>query len=256
MAGVAAMNRPALFDAHLHLIAPGFPLIENQGYLPGPFTLADYRESMRDFEVVGGAVVAGSFQGTDQAWLVAALEALGPTWCGVAQLDAATSEAELRALDRHGVRALRLNLQRGDPTLARATLALARRAHDVVGWHCEVYADCARLGALETELAELPRLAIDHLGLSEAGLPVLKRLVAGGAKVKATGFGRLDFDVGAALREIAAIDPSALIFGTDLPGTRAPRPFRASDLRLIEAALGEPLARRVLLDNGRVFYSR
>lgn len=250
------MNGHALFDAHLHVIEPGFPLVENQGYLPEPFTVRDYHLAMRDYEVVGGAVVAASFQGTDQSWLIAALETLGPAWCGVAQLDPATTDAELRALDRFGVRALRLNLQRGDPALARPVLALARRAHDVVGWHCEVYADWLRLGEFESDLAALPRLVIDHLGLSAAARPVLNRLVAGGARVKATGFGRLDFDIAAALREIAALDPTALMFGTDLPGTRAPRAFQASDLQLIESALGGTQARRALLENALEFYSR
>ena len=70
----------------------------------------------------------------------------------------------------------------------------------------------------------LPRVVIDHLGRTRAGLPALLELVDGGAFVKASGFGRVDHDVPAALRAIAAVNPAALVFGTDLPSTRAPRP--------------------------------
>ena len=36
-----------LFDAHLHIIAPGFPLVANHGYLPPFFTTDDYRRRLR-----------------------------------------------------------------------------------------------------------------------------------------------------------------------------------------------------------------
>jgi predicted TIM-barrel fold metal-dependent hydrolase len=32
----------AVFDAHLHIIDPRFPLVPNKGYLPPAFTVADY----------------------------------------------------------------------------------------------------------------------------------------------------------------------------------------------------------------------
>ena len=52
------------------------------------------------------------------------------------------------------------------------------------------------------------------------------------------------------------VDPGALIFGTDLPGTRAQRPFEEADIDLILEALGEPLANRVLHDNALDWYLR
>ena len=52
----------AVFDAHLHVIDPRFPLVANQGYVPDPFTAADYRAATAGLNVTGGAVVAGSFQ--------------------------------------------------------------------------------------------------------------------------------------------------------------------------------------------------
>ena len=101
---------------------------------------------------------------------------------------------------------------------------LAQRVHALAGWHAELYLDASDLPGLSRLLERLPRLCIDHLGLSRRGLPHLLRLVEKGAKVKATGFGRLDFPPAQAVIAIARVDPHALIFGTDLPGTRAPRP--------------------------------
>jgi len=42
-----------VFDTHLHIVDPRFPLVPNQGYLPDPFTVADYRAR---FAAAGGAV--------------------------------------------------------------------------------------------------------------------------------------------------------------------------------------------------------
>ncbi len=60
------MKQVSIFDAHLHIIDPRFPVAENQGYLPSVFTAADYAQSVENFEVTGGAIVSGSFQGFDQ----------------------------------------------------------------------------------------------------------------------------------------------------------------------------------------------
>jgi predicted TIM-barrel fold metal-dependent hydrolase len=233
----------AVFDSHLHVIDPRFPLVANEGYVPEPFTAADYRARTTELDVRGGAIVSGSFQGTDQAYLLDALERLGPGFVGVTQLPADASDEEILALDRAGVRALRFNLHRGGALDER----LARRAHELAGWHAEVYA--GDLATVEPRLRALPRLCIDHLGLTADALPALLRLVERGAKVKATGFGRVELDVRATLRAIAAADPSALLFGTDLPGTRARRAFALADAELVAE-----FAPAALLNAPRAFY--
>ena len=73
-------------------------------------------------------------------------------------------------------------------------------------------------------------------------------------RVKATGFGRIDFPVADALRDLHAANPRALMFGTDLPSTRAPRPFSTADLSLIYETLGESEAQKVLWYNAMDFY--
>ncbi|MFF0815078.1 amidohydrolase family protein [Rhodococcus sp. NPDC003318] len=244
-----------MFDAHVHIIDPRFPLVANHGYLPEPFTVADYRSRVAGFgiDVNGGAVVTASYQGTDQDYLVAALKDLGPGWVGVTHLEPDATDEDIVALDRAGVRAVRFNLRRSATDMKLLTTQ-ALRAWELVGWHAEFYVDASLLLSLEPVFKKLPAVCIDHLGMSTRGLPYLLNLVDRGAKVKATGFGRATIDdVGDALRAIHAVNPSALMFGTDLPGTRARRAFERNDLDIVTEAVGDGLA-AVLGGNARTFY--
>jgi hypothetical protein len=54
-----------------------------------------------------------------------------------------------------------------------------------------------------------------------SGLLILLRLVAQGVGIQATVFGRVNFDIAIALRELYSANPDALMFGSDLPSTRA-----------------------------------
>lgn len=248
------MNRFPVFDCHFHIIDRRFPLVPNNGYLPDDFTCDDYLKKTGNIQVRGGAVVSGSFQALDQTYLLDALKTLGPGFVGVTQLPATVSDEEVLRLNEAGVRAVRFNLKRGGSEKVEHLEEMARRVHDLAGWHVELYVDSRDLGDLKDTLAALPAVSIDHLGLSREGFPTLLSLVEKGVRVKATGFGRVDFEVGPALKEICAANPDALMFGTDLPSTRAPRPYQDSDLLLVLDALGEDLGRRALYHNAAAFY--
>lgn len=247
-------DRPALFDAHFHIIDPRFPLVPNHGYLPTPFTAEDYRTRTAHLDVIGGVVVSGSFQGFDQSYLLDALRCLGPGFVGVTQLPADVADDEVLRLAVAGVRAVRCNLRRGGSVALEHLDRLARRVHDLAGWHTELYLDAAHLPDLAPTLYALPQVSIDHLGLTRAGLPHLLRLVEHGARVKASGFGRGDLDPASALRAIAQASPTALMVGTDLPSTRAPRPFDDADLALVLDTLGADLAPAAFHDNALTLY--
>ena len=243
-----------MIDAHLHIVDPRFPLVPNRGYVPPSFTVAAYRHRVRSLGVSGGAVVSGSFQGHDQSYLPAALAELGPGFAGVTQLPSSVPDEQVLRLHGAGVRAVRFTLRRGADADPAGIERLARRVHDLAGWHAEFYADAAALEHLAPVLRRLPRAGVDHLGMSAAGLPRLLELVERGVKVKATGFGRVDLDVPDALRRIHAVDPTALLFGTDLPSTRAERPFRDADVALVAETLGAGAAAAVLHDNAAAWY--
>jgi predicted TIM-barrel fold metal-dependent hydrolase len=243
-----------IFDAHFHVFDPRFPLVPNQGYLPDRYTVSDYRERTKEYNVRGGAVVSGSFQAFDQDYLVDALSRLGPGFVGVTQLPASVSDEELIELNDSGIRGVRFNVQRGGSENICHLDTLARRVHEIVGWHTELYADAGELDEQMPILMALPAVSIDHLGLSLSGFSNLLKLAERGARIKATGFGRVDFDVGNALKDLYSANPDCLMFGTDLPSTRASRPYTDRDLQLIVESLGEQAAARVFWSNAARFY--
>jgi len=243
-----------LFDSHCHIIDHRFPIVPNQGYTPPNFPLEDYLAQAKPLGVVAGAVVSGSFQANDQTYLMDLLPKLGPAWVGVTQIPNDYPDAEIARLDALGVRAVRFNVFRGRIDSVDDIVALATRCHSVVGWHSEIYADAAALKPHIDRLAKLTKFSIDHLGMNGEGLPVLLDLVAAGWKVKATGFGRVKMDVPKVLEAVAKKSPDALVFGTDIPSTRAARPFETADIDLIERVLGRELAQKAFWDNPLALY--
>ena len=248
-------NQFELFDSHFHIIDHQFPLIPNHGFLPNEFTSDDYLERMKPYDLCGGAIVSGSFQAWDQSYLVSALNKLGPSFVGVAQLPATVSDDEVIQLDHAGVRAVRFNLKRGGSEDLRHLSSMAQRLYELAGWHVELYVDSNDLPELYDTLIGLPSVSIDHLGLSQSGLSLLLKLVEKGVRVKATGFGRVNFEVKRALQDLYSANPASLMFGTDLPSTRAPIPYSDNDFLLVVDALGESDASNVLSRNAIDFYS-
>lgn len=242
-----------IFDSHCHIIDHRFPIVPNQGYTPPNFTLEDYLKETKPLGVVAGAVVSGSFQANDQTYLMDLLPKLGAGWVGVTQIPNDYPDAEIVKLNAIGVRAVRFNVFRGRIDSVDDIVALSTRIRSVAGWHSEIYADAAALKPHVDKLAKLP-FCIDHLGMTEEGIPVLLDLVAAGWKVKATGFGRVKMDVPKALEAVAKKSPDALVFGTDIPSTRAARPFQPSDIELVEKVLGKDLAQKAFWDNPLALY--
>jgi len=243
-----------IFDAHFHIIDFNFPIIENQGYTPPSYIVADYQKDTVNLQIAGGAIVSGSFQGFDQAYLLKALKQLGPTFCGVTQLPNTVTDDEIVHLHNNGVRALRFNIKRGGSEDLSQLDTFVRRVYDLVGWHSELYIDAKELPEIASTIEALPAISIDHLGLSEEGLPHLLKLVDKGIRVKATGFGRVELDVQHALQAIYHVNPDALMFGTDLPSTRAKRPFNNADVELIQQLFDQQAADKILYENALQWY--
>lgn len=244
-----------LFDSHFHIIDPRFPLIPNNGYLPDAYTVNDYLTRMQPHHLKGGAVVSGSFQAFDQQYLITALKALGKGFVGVTQAPTTITDEDLQSLDSAGICAVRFNLKRGGSEDIKHLKNMAHRVYSLCGWHTELYVDSVNLSDLKDTITTLPAVSIDHLGLSKAGLPLIRYLLEKDIKLKACGFGRVDFDVKHVLPELFAINPSSLMFGSDLPSTRAPRAYQDTDLTLIKRALNDEQAcSAVFSQNALKFY--
>ena len=249
-------EKTSIFDSHFHIIDPQYPLIANQGYLPNAFTAYDYQQQLQELNlnVQGGAVVSGSFQAFDTQYLVKALSLLGPNYVGVVNLPHNATDDTIMQLHDAGVRAVRFNCYRGGSETVKHLATLARRVYDLARWHIELYISNEQLVELKPTLLSLPQVSIDHLGLTERHEKDLLELVAAGAKVKATRFSILTFDIAARMRRIIDINPDALMFGTDLPGTRAPRPFAVNDIRLLQQEFNESLRHKILYTNAYQLY--
>jgi len=245
-----------IFDSHFHIINPKFPLVENNGYLPPDFTTQNYKMATEDFDIAGGAIVSGSFQAFDQGYLFDALKSFGKNYFGVANISIDMKKSELELLNKSNICAVRFNLKRGGSETLKNLIVLSNRLFDNYGWHTELYVDSNDLAQLKTTLQQIPKFSIDHLGLSKAGLSELYYWAEKGVKIKATGFGRLDFDPIPVMKRIYTINPNALMFGTDLPSTRAKIPFTVRDLEIIKDNFSEDEQRRIFYENAIDWYMK
>lgn len=248
------LNDFKFFDSHFHIIDPVFPLFENQGFLPEYFTIDEYQQRLAAYNLAGGAIVSGSFQGLDQSYMLAALKTFGPSYVGVLQLEHEITDAEILKLNDAGIRGARFNMKRGVAQDLDDLEAFSKRIYELAGWHVELYIDSRELPSLKERLLKLPKVSIAHLGLSGEGFPTLLELAEKGVRIKATGYGRVDFPVAPAIRDLAAANPDILMFGSDLPSTRNPQPYADEDFLLIIDTLGEDLAQKVFYDNAVAFY--
>jgi len=255
LAGCASIKPSSqMFDAHCHIIDTRYPIISNQGYIPPSFTLEEYKVQTTPLGITSGAIVSGSFHGNDQSYLRALLPQMGPRWVGITQVPPDISDAEIASLALIRVRGLRFNVFRGRIDSVDDIVALATRTHNIGKWHAEIYADAVALRPHVAKLSKLPQIVIDHMGMTEQGLPVILDLVDSGAKIKVTGFGRVNMNVPKAIELIAARNPNALMFGTDLPSTRAKRPFESADIQLVKDVLGPIVSEKALWSNAVGLY--
>ncbi len=243
-----------VFDSHFHIIDGKYPLVSNNGYMPEEFSCNEYLSKMEHYSLCGGAIVSGSFQAFDQGYLIEALKKLGGAFVGVTQLPLTVTDNEIISLNKIGVRAVRFNLNRGGSEEVAHLSSMAARIYEIAGWHIELYIDSNDLQELYEKLIKLPAVSIDHLGLSKSGMKYLLKLAEHGAWVKATGFGRVDFDVKNAIRELYSANPSSLMFGTDLPSTRAPRAYSDTDFSLVVEVLDSDAAQNVFSKNAIKLY--
>lgn len=243
-----------IFDAHFHIINYDFEINENNGYLPPNYTVNDYTKEVEDLGIIRGAIVSGSFQGYNQQYLMDALEKLGTQFVGVTQLPFTVTDDEILKLHQHGVRVVRFNIKRGNSINLKELKYFAERVYHLVGWHSEIYIDAKNLSDILSEIKGLPAVSIDHLGLSKEGLPTLLELVSNGIKVKATGFSRGNLNIIDTLDSLYKANPKALMFGTDLPSTRAPERFSIKDVNLITQHFSKEICEDIFYNNAAEWY--
>lgn len=250
-----------IFDSHFHIIDPNYPLDKNNGFLPDPYAAQQYLAELRKLNIkdVGGVVVSGSFQGYHQEYFKAAFDALGPNFVGITQIKPDISDQELKKLNDIGIRGIRFNIFRGLSASLDEIKKLSTRVYDMFDWSTEFYIDLAKSDKeLLNLIISLPKTSVDHLGMRKAS-DRLKQLLANGVPVRVTGFGRVEYTRPELLDLLPKLwkgNPDGLMFGTDLPSTRANYRFADRDIELVKKAFNynRDITDKIFYKNGMKWY--
>lgn len=234
-----------MIDGHAHVFLRSLALLAERRYTPdrdAPVTT--YLEALTRHGLAGGLVVQPSFLGTDNSYLLNALETAnanenGPRLWGVVSVPPEMPPDTLAEYGSRGVVGARLNLiGRELPDLGNPAWRRFFRTLNDLDWHLEVHLEGHRLPLVLDGLRALCRkVVIDHFGLPDPrppyscpGFRYLRSAEPDGLWVKTTGpyrvFADVGFDVAVEVctllyRALAeSLGPGALIWGSDWPWTQ------------------------------------
>jgi predicted TIM-barrel fold metal-dependent hydrolase len=155
-------------DTHAHVFERGLPLARVRRYVPDyDATVADYIQRLDQAGLTHGVLVQPSFLGSDNRYLMAALQAHPQRLRGIAMIDVDVSEEQLQQLAQAGVVGIRFNLVGGAelpdfacPAWQRVLAGVAQR-----GWQVEIHREARDLALiLPVLLASGVRVVVDHFG--------------------------------------------------------------------------------------------
>lgn len=220
-------------DCHVHVVDPNFEMVPVRSYTPQPRTAEDLRLMMKTCSIRRVVVVQISVYGNDNSALLSALESLGSSARGIIHLRGDETGQELENLHRAGVRGVRVNMfsnSETEPEAVRLKFAHAVQVCQRMNWHIQTFILPHLIAPLEGLLAGLPvPLVIDHFGIlsarnrgSEAEEAMLRLRRTGNVWLKLSSPYRLEGSedeelVGALARDLVAISPETVIWGSDWP---------------------------------------
>ncbi|HYR33359.1 MAG TPA: amidohydrolase family protein [Burkholderiales bacterium] len=273
---------------HIHGDMREFPMFAGRVYTPEPALPGEMAQLHKALRMQRVVIVTPSIYGTDNSATLWGMKARGNDARGVAVIDDKTSEADLDAMHRAGIRGIRLNLATGgsgnNPDAARKRFQGAAERMKARGWHIQMYTTLPVISAIkDIVLASPVPVVFDHfgraeapLGVNQAGFPDLLELVRSGkAYVKISGAYRVskeapDFPDAAPLaRALITANPERMVWGTDWPhpnsepmagyGPMDVRPFsQIDDGRLLNQlpvwAPDPAIRKKILVDNPARLY--
>jgi len=260
-------------DTHLHVYDTRYPLAPTAlGPAPAA-SVEDYRKVQSRLGLTRAVIVQPTAYGFDNRCTLDGIAALGlERTRGIAVVDEAVADDELRRLTRGGIRGVRFQMLPGGaiPTWDRLD-RIAARVQDT-GWHVQLQLDGRTLPERESRIRAWPgRIVIDHVGkflepvpLDHPGFRCLAGLLDTGRvwvklsapyEVSRSGAPRYE-DVGRIARELVRLAPERMLWASNWPHPGIKRkPSEAALLDLLtDWAPDEATRRRILVDNPAEVY--
>ena len=218
---------------HIHGDPQQFPFFSGRIYTPELASPEEMSALHRMLHIKRVVIVTPSVYGTDNSATLYGMKARGADARGVAVIDDKTTESDLDAMARAGMRGIRLNLATGgtsDPNIGRQRFQTAVGRMKSRGWHIQMYTNLAVISGIKDLVLAAPvPVVFDHfggaqaaLGLEQPGFADLVALVrAGKAYVKISGAYRAsklgpDYaDAAPFAKALIAANLDQIIWGTD-----------------------------------------
>ncbi|MGV8920249.1 MAG: amidohydrolase family protein [Pseudomonas sp.] len=162
-------------DAHAHVFSRELELTSGRRYAPDyDATLEQYLGHLRAHGLSHGVLVQPSFLGTDNSYLLSALQQAPQQLRGVAVVDPSITRQGLQQMAEQGVVGIRLNLMGQTlPDFAEAKWKGFFANISALGWHVELHRDVEDLPMLISELMPYDcKIVVDHFGRPDALLGV------------------------------------------------------------------------------------
>jgi len=243
---------PGACDTHTHIFADPlkFPFFSGRVYTPEPALPDEMKALHKALHMQRVVIVTPSIYGTDNSASLFGMKAYGAGARGVAVIDDKTTESQLDAMDKAGMRGIRINLatqNQNDPNLGRKRLIAAIDRVKRRNWHVQMYVAASVIPGIKDLVMSSPvPVVFDHFGgaetkngMSQPGFPELIDLVkAGKAYVKISGAYRAsthgpDYpDVVPYAKALIAANQDRIVWGSDWPhpDSNPPPGHKATDL--------------------------
>ena len=267
---------PGAIDAHVHVFGPEaeFPFSPQAKYHPEDAT-PEMLFALRDhLGLSRNVIVQASCHGTDNAATLAGIAKSGGKARGVAVVDPAIADDELRRLHEGGIRGVRFNFLKRlvDHAPKDKFLDIARRIAPL-GWHVVVYFEADLLDELTPFLEAIPTIVVvDHLGRPDIAQgpdgrditafrkllddhPTIWTKVSGAERLSPMGPPFDDFV--AVIRPVVEAYPDRVLWGTDWPHPNMEHriPDDGTLVDVIPRIAPTPeLQRKLLIDNPMRLY--
>ena len=259
-------------DTHMHFYDSKMPSAPGT-FLPGDFSVADYRAVQKRLGLERVIVVQPNAYGDDNRVTLSSLRDLGNSARGVAVVKPDVKDSELERLTKGGMCAVRIMTLHGGLLGFDVMDAVAARVHPF-GWHVNLQLDGRELPKYEAQIRRLPgKFVIDHAGKFLDPVPpdsrefrALLNLVDTGrcwVKLSApyetskTGAPKYQ-DVGRLAKALVKKAPERMLWASNWPHPSVPEDKRPSDEELLDLLLDwapvENDRKKILVDNPAELY--